>query len=163
MTLGRGGAAAARPWDLGAGPGWSPPRRRRGGQRDTGASLFSEGVLHARHPRPDADFSGGLSFSFSFFFVKWPPQCFEKLRQRNGGTAECPDGMAQGARLAHALLRGRGAPTSKVRLSAYVELCRLRPAGSTSVFSSLVVPRGEKKTHGVLNVALLCPKFVAPR
>lgn len=118
MTLGRGGAAAARPWDLGAGPGWSPPRRRRGGHRDTGASRLSEGVLTARHARADADLMVGL-------VIKWRPRGFEKLHRRNGGSAECPDGMAQGARVAHALLRGRGAPSSRALLSADVELGRL--------------------------------------
>lgn len=37
------------------------------------------------------------------------------------------------------------------------------PAGSTSVFSSLVVPRGGGEAHVVLNVALLRPKFVSPK
>lgn len=38
------------------------------------------------------------------------------------------------------------------------------PASSTSVFSSLVVPRGGgREAHVVLNVALLRPKFVSPK
>lgn len=47
---GRGGAAAARPWDVGAGPGWSPPRRRRGGRRGTGASRSPQGAPHRASP-----------------------------------------------------------------------------------------------------------------
>lgn len=74
--------------------------------------------------------------------------------------------MAQGERVAHALLRGRGAPSSRAPLSADVELGRLRPVtptGCASVSSSLCGFTRGKKAHVVLNVALLRPTFVFPR
>lgn len=37
-----------------------------------------------------------VGFFFFSLFVKWRPRSSEQLRWRNGGTAECPDGMAQG-------------------------------------------------------------------
>lgn len=85
--LGGGGA--------GAGPGWSPPRRRRwaAGHR---AKLWPEGV-----------FPSGLALRERDATAKWRPRA-RGCAQRNGGSAGCPDGVAQGVRGAHARGGGRG-------------------------------------------------------
>lgn len=155
------------PLGLGGGPGLEsapPAARRAAGHR--GLTLVGGRPPPRVTPGPRPTLAVGSFFLFYCFFVKWPPRRFEKLRRRNGGTAECPDGMAQGARVAHALLRGRGAPTSKVRLSVDVELCRVGPFYSSWLYLGFLFPcdsTWKKKAHVVLNVALLCPKFFAPK
>lgn len=152
------------PLGLGGGPGLeSAPLAARRAAGHRGLTLLGGRPLPRVTPGPMPALVVGFFFFLFlfFFFVKWPPRCFEKLRRRNGGTAECPDGMAQGARVAHALLRGRGAPTSK----SGCLMCRVRPCYYSWLYLGFLFPCGSmwgKKAHVVLNVALLHPKCVAP-
>jgi hypothetical protein len=88
----RGGSAAARPWE-GAGPGWSSSRWRQGAAGDW-SGWWPEDVLLAGLGRR----LGG----------RCPKMAAPSLRLlwRNGGSDEYPDGVAQGARSAHARPQG---------------------------------------------------------
>lgn len=79
----------------GAGPGWSPPRRRR----------WAAG--HRAKLRPEGVFPSGQALRDRDATAKWRPRA-RSSAQRNGGSVGCPDGMAQGVRGAHARGGGRG-------------------------------------------------------
>lgn len=79
----------------GAGPGWSPPRRRR----------WAAG--HRAKLRPEGVFPSGQALRERAATAKWRPRAHSSA-QRNGGSAGCPDEVAQGVRGAHARGSGRG-------------------------------------------------------
>ena len=79
----------------GAGPGWSPPRRRR----------WAAG--HRAKLRPEGVFPSGQALRERDATAKWRSRAHSSA-QRNGGSAGCPDEVAQGVRGAHARGSGRG-------------------------------------------------------
>ena len=94
----RGGGGGVTPLGggvAGAGPGWSPPRRRR----------WAAG--HRAKLRPEGVFPSGQALRERDATAKWRPRAHSSA-QRNGGSAGCPDEVAQGVRGAHARGSGRG-------------------------------------------------------